>query len=105
MLKITVVDTPTEQRLIVEGGLIAAYVSELEAAWKRAFLSRGTRKSIVDLRGITLVDGKAERLLLEMKREGAEFVACGVSTTYRLEALGIPCAEAAARRPVNGNGR
>jgi len=91
MLKITIIDTPAEQKLVLEGRLIEPDISELESAWENARGARGLRACIVDLRNATFLDQSGERTLLRMKREGAEFIACGVSTTHRLEELGIKC--------------
>jgi hypothetical protein len=44
---------------------------------------------VVDLRNTTFLDKRAEKVLLDMKRDGVRFVACGVSTRNRLEEIGI----------------
>jgi len=93
MLKITIIDTPAEQKLVLEGKLIEPDISELESAWQIARGARGTRRCIVDLRNATFMDQSAERILLDMQRDGAQFVACGVFTKYRLGWLGIRCKE------------
>ena len=103
MLKITIVDTVTEQRLILEGRLMEPSISELESAWESA---RGranrSRSWVVDLRNVTFIDQSAERILLDMNREGAQFMACGVANTYRLEQLGIRCKARLACQSVGG---
>jgi len=91
MLKITTVDTATEQRLILEGKLMEPDISELEAAWEKASRAGGERPSVVDLRNVTFIHESAKRVLLRLNREGAEFVACGVANTYRLDQMGIKC--------------
>ena len=91
MLKITIIETPTEQTMVLEGRLTEPYVPELESAWKNARRATATRRLIVDLRSATYIDQKGERLLLHMKRRGAQFIACGISTTHQLAQLGITC--------------
>jgi len=46
---------------------------------------------IVDLRNTTFIDKKSEKVLVHMKHGGAQFIACGISTTHQLEDLGILC--------------
>jgi len=91
MLKITIIDGPTEQRLVLEGRLTEPGLSELKSAWEEAHRARGTRKCLVDLRNATFIDQCGARILAEMKQQGAQFIACGVSTTHQLEQLGIKC--------------
>jgi anti-anti-sigma regulatory factor len=95
MLKITVVETMDEQRLVLEGRLTEPEISELEAAWQKLRETRGARRSVVDLRSATFIDPDGERTLMQMRGDGAHFVACGVSTTHRLAELGIKCASEA----------
>jgi anti-anti-sigma regulatory factor len=91
MLKITVIETPEEQRLVLEGRLAEPETSELEAAWKKLRETHAGRRSVVDLRSTTFIDQNGEKALLHLRLDGAHFVACGVSTTHRLAELGIRC--------------
>jgi hypothetical protein len=91
MLKITIIDTPREQRLVLEGRLATPGLAELEATWQRARTRLGTRRCMVDLRNTTFIDESAERILLEMQGEGAQFMAYGVFTKHRMQQLGIKC--------------
>jgi anti-anti-sigma regulatory factor len=91
MLKVTVVNTASEQKLVLEGRLAAPDLSELESAWQDARSARGSRRCVVDLRNATFIDRRAETILLDMKREGAQFFVCGVCTRHHLEQLGIKC--------------
>jgi len=102
MLKITIVDRPTEQRLILEGKLMTPSISELESAWECARRTKGPRPCVVDVRDVTFIDRSAEKVLLDMDREGAKFIACGVANTYRLEQLGIKCNVMLACQSVGG---
>jgi anti-anti-sigma regulatory factor len=91
MLRITIIDNPTERRLVLEGRLTELNISELNSAWENVCGARGDRTCIVDLRNATFIDQNGERILLRMKQEGAQFIACGISTTHRLKELGIKC--------------
>ena len=91
MLKITVFDTQSEQKLVLEGKLAKPDVAVLEAAWENALGTLGKRSCIIDLTNTTSIDPQAEGILLDMKRHSARFVACGISTKHQLEQLGILC--------------
>jgi len=91
MLKITVIDTPSEQKLILEGRLAEPDLAVLESAWEHALEALGKRICIIDLTNATSIDPQAEGILLDMKRHSAQFVACGISTKHQLEQLGIQC--------------
>src|SRR5689334_15386803 len=91
MLKITLIETPEEQKLVLEGRLMAPDLSELKTAWEGAHTKGEIRRRVVDLRNTTFIDPSGEQVLIAMKRQGAKFVACGVSTTHQLRRLGIRC--------------
>jgi anti-anti-sigma regulatory factor len=91
MLRISVIESPAAQTMVLEGKLTEPYISELELAWKKARQANGSRKLVIDLRNATFIDYHGECALLHMKREGAQFIACGISTTHQLEQLGIAC--------------
>ena len=87
MLKITTVDSPAEQRLIVEGKLAGPGISELELAWNRAQQANGNRRILIDLSGATLIDPEAEGVLLKMIAAGARLTAKGVYCEYVVSEL------------------
>jgi anti-anti-sigma regulatory factor len=91
MLKISIIENPMEQIIILEGSLNERYIQEMEEVWKKACSADPGRRRIVDLRNTTFIDQKCEEVLLRMKREGALFIACGISTTHQLKDLGILC--------------
>jgi len=91
MLRITITDGPAEQRWILQGRLAAPWVAELETSWKNSRHRRDTRKCIVDLSDVTLVDDQGEKALWMMRRAGAEFIACGVYTRHVVELIKSQC--------------
>lgn len=78
MLKITRVDTRTEQKLILEGRLTPPWIAELRSHWQQIRLAHPERKVVVDLTGVTRIDSAGESALALMKAEGAEFLARGI---------------------------
>ena len=49
MLRITVVDTPTEQRLVLYGKLVGPWIGELQRVWENVRQQLGNRRSVIDL--------------------------------------------------------
>lgn len=91
MLRITIADGPAEQRWTLQGRLVEPWVAVLETSWKRTHHRRDSRKCIVDLSDVTLIDDKGEEALREMRRAGAEFVACGVYTRHLVDLIESQC--------------
>jgi len=70
----------------IEGKIAGPNVSALNQAWLVLAPSLGQRKLLVDLRGVTHVDGTGRDLLAEIHdRTGAEFVADTPLTKYFAE--------------------
>ena len=82
MLKISVMDSRTERRLVVEGKLIAPWVSELRTAWKAANGEIAGRALVVHVGNITVISQEGENALFELMREGAKFRCSGVLTKH-----------------------
>jgi len=87
MLKLTKIDTPTEQRLVLEGRLTGRSAAEVCANWQELRHTHPEGKFVVDLRGVTRVDRDGEDALALMKREGAKFVARGLRVKDVLKGL------------------
>jgi|SRR5882724_4274183 len=75
MMSITIDETPTEKRWILQGQLIGPWVRELRTSWETAHRDRSRRTCIVDLSDVTFIDKGGERLLRAMSKQGAQFVA------------------------------
>jgi anti-anti-sigma regulatory factor len=78
MLRITRIESPTEQKLILEGRLAEPWSSDLRSHWEAARRAHPERKFVVDLKSVTRIDAGGERALATMKSQGAEFLASGV---------------------------
>ena len=55
MLKISVVDSRTQCRLVLEGRLIAPWVEELRTAWKRAKAELNGRELVIDMGSVIVI--------------------------------------------------
>ena len=81
MLRLTVVECRSELRVVVEGMLCAAVISELESAWRQAKQAwRG--RIVIDLSGMTSIDSSGQTALLGMICEGARLTARGAFNKY-----------------------
>jgi anti-anti-sigma regulatory factor len=85
LLKITITETPTERRFLVEGRLVEPWVKELETAWQETLCKQDGRACVFDLNDVTFVDKSGERLLRALWKAGGQFVARGVYTKHVLE--------------------
>jgi anti-anti-sigma regulatory factor len=82
MLRITIAETPIEQKWTLEGQLVHPWISELKSTWTRTENARRERKCVVDLNGVTFIDKNGEKLLAELCKQGAELVATGIYTRH-----------------------
>jgi len=87
VLKITIMETATERRWIVQGSLVGPWVSELRTTWKRAHGSHDKRTCIIDLNDVTFIDKGGERLLRAISKKGAQLIASGMYVKHVVERL------------------
>jgi hypothetical protein len=87
MLKISVIERPTERWLVLEGKLIAPWVAELRTAWRGANELFGSSALVVDLKNVTAISQEGENALLELMSEGAKFRCSGVLTKPLIQEL------------------
>ena len=97
MLKITRFDSPTEQKLILEGRLTEPWIAGLNCHWEETRLTHPERKFVVDLRGVMRIDSGGEFVLMLMKIEGAEFLTSGIRIRQLVKDLETSASEADAR--------
>ena len=89
MLRITVTETTSEQRWILQGRLTGSTVEELITSWRANRRCQPSQSCVVDLNDITSIDKDGEQVLLMMLRDGAKFVATGLYTKHLLESLTV----------------
>ena len=89
MLRITVTETTSEQRWILQGRLTGSTVEELITSWRANRRCQPSRSCVVDLNEITSIDKDGEQALLMMLRDGAKLVATGLYTKHLLESLSV----------------
>jgi hypothetical protein len=87
MLRISVVVSRTERRLVLEGKLIAPWVAELRTAWKAVNQEIKCRSLVIDLGNVAVISQEGENALLELMNEGAKFRCSGVHTKHVIQEL------------------
>jgi hypothetical protein len=87
MLRITIVDTPAEQRLVLYGKLVGPWIGELQRVWENLRQQLGNRRFVIDLNEVTLIDDSADQVLATMLEQGAELVARGMADRWLIQAL------------------
>jgi len=87
MLKFTITDTPTEQRITLSGKLIGPWVLELRRVWEQCRSQAAGRKVVCDLNNVIQIEESANSLLNEMMAEGTELVSDGSLNGWLIQAL------------------
>jgi hypothetical protein len=87
MLKISITDTSAQCRIVLEGQLIAPWVTELKNTWKPLVADLGGREVVVDVSDVTLINREGENALLELMRHGAKFQYRGVFSRHIVKEL------------------
>jgi hypothetical protein len=87
MLRITVVESPGEEKWILQGQLTGDFASELSANWRVSLDRCSDRPRVVDLSDVTMIDKRGEEVLLAMIGQRARFVTTGLYTPHLLEEL------------------
>jgi len=89
MLKITRIDTDTEQRIILEGRLANPWIGGIGSHWEETRHAHPERDFVVDVNGIMRIDNAGECALALMKAVGARFLASGVRMKHLIHDLEI----------------
>ena len=79
MFKISIVDTPAQRRLVVEGKLSDPWVTELRTTCRSAMRDLEERKLVIDLSSLTVISREGQDAIVDLMKEGAKF-SCPHST-------------------------
>jgi hypothetical protein len=91
MFKISIIDTSSQRRLVVEGKLSEPWVAELGTAWRDASRDLDRRKLVIDLSSLTVISREGEAAILDLMKEGAKFSCAGILTRHVLKGLAQRC--------------
>ena len=87
MLKISILDTRSRRRLVVEGKLVAPWAAELTSVWRKAMADPNGRNVVIYVKCLTAITEDGENVLLELMKEGARFHSSGVFARQVLKRL------------------
>jgi hypothetical protein len=87
MLKISILDTQSRRRLVVEGKLAAPWANELASVWRKATADSDGRDVVIFVKCLTVITEDGENVLLGLMKEGAKFHSSGVFTKQVLNRL------------------
>ena len=87
MLKISVIDSRTQRRVVIEGALVEPWMAELRSSWQAAKVDLQGRKLVLDLKSVTRIGEEGESALSELVKESASICSSGVLTKYLLQQL------------------
>ena len=88
MLKISILNTPSYRRLVIEGKLVDPWASVLTTVWRQATADLNGRELVIDVKCLTAISEDGEQVLLELMKEGARFRSSGVFTKQVLKRVG-----------------
>ena len=87
MLKISIVETHGQRRLVLEGTLVRPWTTEVERVWKSAREDLASRRLIIDLTNVTMISSDGENTLFKLMSEGVKFSGGDVLTKHLLKQL------------------
>lgn len=87
MLKISIVDSGAERRLVLEGALIPPSLMDLRTAWLRACAGRQGRKIVLVFGNVTEISAEGEAALWELMNRGVRFSSGELPTRQVLQQL------------------
>jgi len=90
-MKISVIESRSRLRLVIEGKLVAPWTAELRRTWSSARPRLRGRALVIDLRNVTHISREGENTLLDLMTEGARFTCKGVFTRRVLEQVARQC--------------
>jgi hypothetical protein len=66
VLKISIIDTQTQRKLVLEGKLVQPWVDELRRTWKSAEKELDGRRLMIDLNNATVISSEGEDALFDL---------------------------------------
>jgi hypothetical protein len=87
MLKISLIDSARQRRVIVEGKLIAPWAAELRNACEEARADLLGRDLVIEIKHLTTISQEGENVILELINGGFKFCCRGVFAKHVLKQL------------------
>ena len=87
MLKISIVDSAKQRRLVLEGLLVAPWVGELQTSYEMARTGLDGRELVVHLKNVIAISKEGEDILLELMNDGVKLRCEGMFTKHTLRQI------------------
>ena len=87
MLKISIVETRKERRLVLNGSLISPWTAELQSAYDRATTDLNGRELVIKLDDVTTISKEGEDVLIALMNKGSKIRCRGVFTKLLVRQL------------------
>ena len=87
MLKISLIDSARQRRLVVEGKLIAPWAAELRNTCQEASADLDGRELVIEMKHITTISQEGENVILELINGGIRFRCHGVFAKHVVKEL------------------
>ena len=87
MLKISLIDSARQRRLVVEGKLIPPWAPELKRASEKARADLRGREFVIEMKHMTAISHEGENVIVELIEPGTKFRCDGVFTKYVVKQL------------------
>ena len=86
-MKISLIDSPRQRRVIVEGKLVAPWTAELRNACHEARADLRGRELVIEMNHLTTISQEGENVILELLNGGIRFRCHGVFTKHVVKEL------------------
>ena len=87
MLKISIVDSAKQRRLVLEGLLVAPWAGELETSYVMARTGLDGRELVVHLKNVIAISNEGEDILLELMNDGVKLRCEGIFAKHVLRQI------------------
>jgi hypothetical protein len=87
MLKISLIDSPRQRRVVVEGKFIAPWAAELRNACQEASADLRNRELVIEMKHVTTIGQEAQNVIVDLLNRGIKFRCNGVFTKHVLRQL------------------
>jgi hypothetical protein len=87
MLKISLIDSPRQRRVLVEGKLIASWAAELRNACQEARADLHGRELVIEMNHVTTISQEGENVILELINSRMRLRCQGVFTKHVVKEL------------------
>lgn len=91
MFRLSIIETRSQRRLVLEGKLVSPLTAEVESAWQSAGEQLDGRKLVVDLANVTFISREGKDTLYKLMNAGAKFSCGDVLTKHVLKQLARIC--------------